>query len=247
MIVRGLIPVLLLAAIALAAPAYGSDPVHQVAAYGATGELYQVRAGSYSALFPDGPEALGDTSVLRLEVIDNSGARTSHLVPGSAAPDIDTDPVVIYESGHLFLLWASHDGSAMSRINLVQFDGNSWSAPIEVSGDPVPLKGPPRVAITRDRQGEGALAESRVVVHLVWWEDDGNGEDVFYSPVVLIGGAYIGWNPVFSLDQFDQNPAASSADQESGLYRAANVQKGADVASVVVALPRLETARTLPS
>jgi len=218
-------------------------------AYGAAGELFEVHRGTYGSLFPKAADGVDpDNPALRLDVTVD-GARTRYLVIGTEGPEIETEASLVYEaaSERLFLLWGSRVDPVLSSLNLASFADGQFSEPIEVSGDPVPLKGPPHLALTRDTYGSAPLTRSRSVVHLLWWEDGTpEADSVFYTPIVLLDGEYLGWNLVLPLASFDPNPpAAPGGDAPSGLFSAANIEPGRDASSVVVTLPRRASNRIL--
>lgn len=223
-----------------AQPALAASPA---ATFGDQGELFEVLQGAYGELFPGGAEAAAEAPVLAVQYTPADGEARRSLVPATGGPELDRDPVVVFEGGQLFLLWAAGADASPSELNLVAFDGESFGEVIEVSGDPTRLKGEPRFAVTRDPYGDGALAPTRTIVHLLWWEDGEDGIAVLYAPVVLVDGEYLGWNPVVTLDSFDLN--ADDPALDSKLFRAASIERGTDGRSVVIGLPQQRTSRLL--
>jgi hypothetical protein len=216
-------------------------------AYGADGELFELHRGTYATLFPGGSDGVDpEHSVLRLDVT-RAGQRSRYLVPETDGFELEGEASLVYEaaSERLFVLWGSWVDPILSSLYLASFANGNFADPIEVSGDPVPLKGPPRLAVTRDAYGVAPMVHPRTVVHLLWWEEGESGaEAVFYTPIVLLDGAYLGWNPVLPLHTFDPNlPQTDVAPSE--LYTAANIEPGRDERSVVVTLPRRSTGRIL--
>jgi hypothetical protein len=222
-----------------------SAPPPEATVFGDAGQLYEVLAGTHGQLFPGGDEASAEHPVLALRVTDAGGAQELLLLPGTDGPEEDREPTVVHDAGQLFVLWAKGVDDHASELDLVSFDGERFGDVIEVSGDPRQLKGTPRLAITRDPYSDDAIAKSRTIVHLLWWENGDAGVGVFYTPIVLLDGEYLGWNPVVALDAFDLNAGTSSIIRDSELYRAANIERGTDGRSVVVALPQQRTGRLL--
>jgi hypothetical protein len=167
------------------------------------------------------------------------------LIPGTEAAAPDEAWALVGDDDRQFVLWSTRDSFGDSVFQLIGFDGAAWTELIEVSGDPTLRKGPPRVSITRDAYGSSVLSAPRTVVHLLWWEDDRGEAVVRYTPVVFVGGDYLGWNPVIDLGAFDGNDASADAVGSEALYRAAALDSGADVRSVVAALPRQRSGRLL--
>ncbi len=221
------------------APALG-----QTAAISSDGTLYQVRRGKYRDLFPELEHSVpGRFRVLALDVVSGE-QRVRWLVPGSEDEDPETTPAVVVEpdSGAAYLLWASEDEWGNGAFHLVGFDGEQWGEPFEVSGNTGAVKGAPQLAVTRDEYSEGTV---RTVVHLLWWEKTAEqDEEVFYSPIVLLGGEYLGWNPVLLLDAMADESATPSGDQ-LGLFRAPSLESGTDGRTVVVGLPERTASQLL--
>lgn len=239
----------------LAAPVGAAAPTSEAASasataptaavFGEAGQLYEVLGGTYGQLFPQGTEAPAEHPVLALRITAADGEQDLHLLPGTDGPQEDREPTVVHDAGQLFVLWAKGVDEATSELDLVSFDGTEFGDVIEVSGDPRRLKGTPRLAITRDPYSDDAIAKSRTIVHLLWWENGNAGVEVYYTPIVLLDGVYLGWNPVVALDAFDLNAGTNAIIRDSELYRAANIERGTDGRSVVVALPQQRTGRLL--
>ncbi len=244
-LLRRVIGVALVALFALAGASVATNE-----AFGEKGEFFRVRSGTYASIFGDkgpSPGTAPDSVVMALEITQADGSFKRHLVPGTDGNETEINPSITYDAGQVFLLWASRVSERRSLMNVVGFDGQTWTETIEVSGDPVPFKGPPRVAITRDAYGNADDPMQRTILHLVWWESRSGAIIVFYSPIVLLEGEYIGWNPVVALNQFEAltpDDATLVADHRYlPLYKAATVEQGTNGRSVVVALPQYERQR----
>ncbi|MEM6706572.1 MAG: hypothetical protein AAGA81_19180 [Acidobacteriota bacterium] len=242
----GLVALLLLLLASFAAPTFA-----EIESFGEDGELYRVLVGRYGNLFGEAdpsPGTADDTVVMILEVTTPEGKRTRHLVPGTDGSDVELTPSLTHDAGQTFLLWGSRlNGS--TKMNVVGFDGETWTETIEVSGDPVAFKGPPRVAVTRDAFGLAASPSQRTILHLVWWEQRETAVIVFYSPITLIDGEFIGSNPVIALNQFEveapegEEGVIQADHRNLALYRAASIDLGPDGRTVVVGLPQFEQQR----
>ncbi len=52
------------------------------------------------------------------------------------------------------------------------------------------------------------MAHYRTTLHLIWQEQNAASQlETFYSPIVINDGAYIGWNPIYNLDDFLPPPS----------------------------------------
>ncbi len=216
-----------------------------VATLGDQGERIEVKIAAYDDLFPGSAAVPAANRVMALEVTPAGGTTTRLLVPGTEGPERENRPSLVYDSGQLFVLWASLGGGAQSQLHLIGWDGIEFSRPMEISGDPGELKGPPRLALSRDLYGSAEQPVVRTTVHLLWWEQRGADVHVLYSPIVLVDGDYLGWNPVVDLGIFDSHDPLSAPTDALELSRAVTVATGAEPGTVVVALPRAETGRLL--
>lgn len=208
-LLRPLVPAL---ALLLAGTAASAEP--RQTALGANGEIYRLLTGTYGQFF--GAGLIPSTNpVLVLEIVRPGDRHPDRmLVPGTESEDVEHASSVSFEerSGAAVVLWASQKNYIRSRINLAVLDGETWSAPIELSGDVWSQKSSPALAVSRDtyltRTETGTAAHERRIYNVVWWEQSGAGDRVVYSPVVFVDGTYLGWNPVFVLtDLTDGDPS----------------------------------------
>lgn len=247
-ILRQTAVLLALLAVSIPVAGQGSD-----AALGDDGALYLAVAGSYSELFPGGTDAAPGSAVLALDVLAPGESRVRRLVPGSEGAATDLSPVVVFEpsSGTAYVLWESRRASGSSAILLAGLRGDDWIGAVELSGDAAPLKRAPSVLITRSEfprptVTEGQVLQGRTVLHVVWWEQTGNGDAaVQYTPVVMENGTYIGWNPVFRLDRLDPNEALPGPVTGSELHRSPALSPGLDVHTAIIAFTNPRTGRLL--
>jgi hypothetical protein len=213
------------------------------AALGTDGEVYAVRTGAYKELFPGGKDFDRDNKVVALDVTKPGDSPQRILVPGTGGPEVENSPSVLFEddSQTVFLLWES-EMNIHPSLKLAAFDGTSWSKPIEVMGNPFALKSSPQFTITRDAyEVSGAdqlsLTRHRTILHLVWQEENAAGAvETFYSPILILDGAYIGWNPIYNLDEYlqDRVTAATDAQVQPSLARAPLIQSGRDERTIVI-------------
>lgn len=215
------------------------------ATVGSEGELYVVREGAYGELFPEQGLADPGNSALALEVTRPDGTSERILVPETETAHVEDSASILFEdeSGTLFLLWQTKINVIHSRLNLIGFRDGEWTDSIEISGNPFGWKSSPQLAVTRDtfrtQEADGSLRKwQRTVVHLLWWEEGAGFEPlVYYSPVVLLDGAYTGWNPVLRLDDLEVvSGEGPPAPLNFPLAAAARIQAGRNGQSVVIGL-----------
>lgn len=226
------------------------------AVLGAAGELYVVKSGTHGDLFPKAPRETRSNPVLALEITRPGGLVERLLVPGTDTADVERSPELVYEedSHTVFLAWESQPNLIHAVLNLAGFDGAAWSKPIQVNANPFVPKISPHLLATRDsyreRDADGELVtRSRKILHMVWGEQSRSGSyDTFYTPIILVDGVHLGWNPVFTLNELDplddRNATLAAAPEAAAdLVRQPVIQTGRDQRTVVVGFASGETRR----
>jgi hypothetical protein len=242
--------VLALGCLAVAASAQQQD-----VAVGSSGELFTVRTGLYADLFPGAPASGGapaaGESVLALDILRPGSPVQRLLVPNQDAPGTPTSPSVLVEraSGVVFLVW-----KAVINYNnvlyLTSFDGANWSERIQILGNPWAQKAAPQLAVTHYTYQDVAadqspLTRNRTIIHMVWAEQDSNQYEVFYRPIIIDDGSYLGWIGAIRLADLDPSPAVSSAAVSAALSTAPIVQPGRDQRTVVVTFASASSGRLI--
>jgi len=230
---------LLCAALCFALPAAAQSPETAV---GAEGEVYSIHQGAYGELFPGVGLVPEENSVLALEIARQTEPSELILVPGTESADEEDSASLLFEDDTetLFVLWQTKKNLIHSWLNLSGYSEGTWTEVAEITGNPFGWKSSPQLEISRDsfhtEEPDGTLRTwKRTVAHLIWWEESLAGPEVFYSPVVLIDGSYIGWNPVYKLEDLVA-ATAGPAPREINLplAEATKVEAGKDRQSVVV-------------
>jgi hypothetical protein len=227
----------------LATPLPGLATSHD-SSLGANGEVYQVRSGSYGALFPGGQAADPGTPVLAIDVTRPGAPTQRVLIPDTLDIVAESSASLLYEndSRTVFVLWESQQG-IHPILKLAGFDGSTWSTPITVVGNPFAQKTSPQFAVTRETftdvadDGTTTANKHRTTLHLLWQEEGAVAGvfDTFYTPVVFVDGVYTGSNPVYNLSDYLPDPDPSAADVQPALLRAPMIQSGRDQRTVMVA------------
>ncbi|HEY4572767.1 MAG TPA: hypothetical protein VIJ26_02345 [Thermoanaerobaculia bacterium] len=227
--------------LALAAAAFAGHDT----ALGSDGTIFQVRTGLYGDLFPAGKAADKTITVVALDVTKPGAPAQRLLVPGTDGFEVESSPSVVFEddSQTVFLLWESAI-NVHPVLELSGFDGTNWLPSITVTGNPFAVKTSPQFVLTRDSYdltgaGGTTTTRHRTILHLLW-QEAGAGTQVrtFYSPVIINDGQYIGWNPLYDLDDFlpaVPAGAAAPADVQTAVTGAPLIQGGRDERTVVAA------------
>jgi hypothetical protein len=238
---------LILLAGSLAAPAFAQDGT---AALGASGEVYLAKVGAYRDLFPKEHAAEPGNTVLAVDLIQPGAAPQRLLVPYSTGGDVETSPAVLFEedSNTLFVVWASRINDISSVLMLASFDGTHWGPSIQITGNPFSSKSSPQLAINRDTflgsDGSGnTITRRRTIINVIWEEPNRAGNaDVLYTPVILEEGTYLGWAPVYNLnDLVGREPSGSSFAPADSLVQSPVLQSGRDARTLVVGFASAET------
>jgi len=212
-------------------------------ALGSEGEVYTVRTGSYGDLFPSQNDFDRSNPIVALEISKPGSPVKRILVPSTSGAEVESSPSVVFEedSETVFLLWETELGFH-PILQLAGFDGTSWSRPIEVIGNPFALKTSVQFTITRDLLEEEpadgvAVSHHSTVLHVIWQEETASGGlATLYSPIMITDGKYIGWNPIFNLDEYlQERVTATSGEAQSTLVRAPIIESGRDERTVVIA------------
>jgi hypothetical protein len=170
-------------------------------------------------------------------------------VPFTKGSEPESSPALIYEddSDLLFVVWESRIAPLNSVLMLASFDGTRWTNPIQITGNPFSSKSLPQLAITRDSfpvpASDGPpVLRRRTILHLIWEEEGTPGKyEIFYTPVILEEGSYLGWNPIYSLKDFvADGDSGSSFAPPLALVQSPVLQNGGDSRTVVVAFASSE-------
>jgi len=223
---------------------------------GSGGELYRARTGAYKDLFPGHKPPAGvdpASSALALDVVLPGATPQRFLVPGTAGSDVELQPSLLFEdaASTVYLLWERRVNNIHPVLMLTGFSNGSFSTPIELISDSFSDKTHPQIALTRDHYqtqdaSGNAVPHSRTVLHILWAQDDSTAVDTFYSPVIFEDGAYIGWNPVYRLNDLDTSiPASPGYPLAPRLLHSPTLEAGQDGRTVTVGFASAATQNVL--
>ncbi len=226
---------------------------HNVA-LGSNGDLYRIQAGVQKDLFPAVGFAQTDVIVLALDITHqggNSPTTQRLLVPGTGGNDIESSPSLFFEesSKSVFLVWESRINPLHSVLYLTSMTAGEFGDVVQISGDRYSFKGAPRIAVSRDTfdltgPNGTPVRHFRTIVETVWWETTGSEDRAVYAPVVLIDGVYLGWNPVFLLDDLAIDDDNRVVETPTGpLLHTPSIQLGDSGATTIATFVNSETGR----
>jgi hypothetical protein len=217
-------------------------------ALGSSGEVYLAREGTYGSLFSQGQEAPAANPVLAVEITRPGGETERLLVPGTEGRDEDRSPALVFEPGSstLFVLWEHRVNAVQSVLALASFDGTRWERALQISSNPFSAKMAPQLTVTRDTYQDvdsdnKPITRHRTILQLLWEEENlQGGFDVFYSPLILEDGVYLGSNPVYNLSalvgsELIATQTAGDAEPPAALVNSPIIQRGRDSRTALIA------------
>ncbi len=241
----------LTAALALTGIPSSAEPQNMV--LGSDGEVYQLHLGYRSEIFPASSDS--DTFLLALEITRQDGSSDLMVIPGTdTGEDIESTAALIFEqsSQTLFLVWDSRVNYIHSVLKVASFDGEFWSDPISVHGGWLTPRGKPHIAVTRDKYDIDVGGDSRVIqrtiLHLAWWEASDTGDAVFYTPIILENGVYLGNHSVISMADLEESGETGAYEALSEeLLQTVAIRNGRDADTILLGFtdPRTAQIRTV--
>lgn len=204
-------------------------------------EIYRVEAIRYGDVFPEGADAAPDDPVLLFESHKPGEPIQREVVPGTEGYHLERSPNLLLDAATdtLYMVWETRINGMHSRLKLVSRDADGWSETIEIYGNPYLFKGNPQMAVTRDtfvteKDGEETM-QRRVILHLIWTERISEAEEqVLYSPLILLDGEYIGWNPVYRLSEVVAPALGEVSMIAAETAYTPTIQPGGNLHSVVI-------------
>ncbi len=237
--------ILLLLALLVSLPQLVLAEVPIQMALGFSGEIYVARSGTCGELFDHCAEGSDDNPLLAIDVLRAGEEPDRLLVPGTDNATPEGEPTVFFEDNSeiLYVVWEGRTESSQSLVNLAWWSDGEWST-VEVSGDREPLKGPPKVSITRDTfeidpaDGGEPTTHQRSVVHVSWSEEAGDLVDFYYTPIIIEDSAYLGANQVFNLSGWDPNPPTEDPiGIPAALLQMPRLTPGREANTVILSFP----------
>jgi hypothetical protein len=186
---------------------------------GGDGTSYRLWQGTFAEIFGDNPALPGATPILALDVVPPGQSFLRYLVPGTDGSEVESSPVLLYDSSSnaVHLVWNTRTfgNQTYARLALRSYSSGGWSEATEISGGTLTDKTHLRAALVNDdyvtRIDEAEVRVPRRTLHLVWSEISESSAKSYYSPVVFVGGRYLGWNPVVALDELAAGEAVAAS------------------------------------
>ena len=206
-----------LLAVAFSAVAAASVPAAEAPpmALGNGGEVFRIVQGAHGSIVPGAPAATAGNAALALEVTRPGHGVERQLIPGTDDAAVEKYPALSVDrtSNTVFVVWEAVE-TIHSTLHLTAFDdAGDWSATLELTGDPFSFKTRPQLVataddyLTLDESGE-AVTHNRVILHIVWWDQGGDGERALYTSLLAKDGVLEPTWDVYPLIDF--LPAAGS-------------------------------------
>jgi hypothetical protein len=138
-----------------------------------------------------------------------NGSEVSHiLVPASTSSGSHFGAALAYdsESSTLFVLWIHMPNAMSSELLLAPYRDGKWQAAVSVDAEPYRFRNNLRLGITRSvsqLQKDGSYSDvPALLLHAVWWEESGKGEEARYALMTIEKGALLLPIETHSLEEF---------------------------------------------
>ncbi len=130
-----------------------------------------------------------------LQLTITRGEETSSaIVPATAASEYHSSPSLAYdsESQTLFVFWGRSGRSFSRTLMLASLHEGEWSNPSVIDTREYDFNTNLRIGVTRkiedvDDRGNSVVL-SELILHAVWWNENGDGESARYSMITLDKG-----------------------------------------------------------
>jgi hypothetical protein len=140
------------------------------------------------------PNTMDATGTLGLTI--QNGSDVSHVsVPDSTSAGFHSSATLSYDSDSrtLFVLWIHSPNAMSSELLLAPYHDGQWQPAVSVDNETYHLRSNLRLGITRhvsQLQADGSYADApALLLHAVWWEESGQGEEARYALLVIDKGA----------------------------------------------------------
>jgi hypothetical protein len=157
-----------------------------------TGTLFSIEN-----VFPADLEIESPSSTaLRLTIASNDSTRTS-FVPASLEGGWHVDPSLAWDAASetLFVFWQRKPNFLTTELLLSSYRDGVWSEPILIDEDSLKLRFDLGVGVSRfatETNEEGVATKlPALAVHVIWWEQRGDGELARYAQIAIQNGEIV--------------------------------------------------------
>ncbi|MGA7617039.1 MAG: hypothetical protein WBX15_17855 [Thermoanaerobaculia bacterium] len=184
--------------------------------------------------------------VLQLRV-QNGTDVTNTYVPDSLSGGMHTSPSLAWDSQSktLFIFWQKQPNLMSSELLLCSYHDSTWSDTTSIDNGSFHIRFNLQIGVTRYAQSTdengNRIEVPRLIVHAVWWDQTGYGENGRYAMISIKDGRVAGidiHDLLYWVDSTRQRPAAElPADFDRDLFRhpAIFVQSSLDAIDIVFA------------
>ena len=231
-----LLAIAIFAVAAAAVPAAEAPPM----ALGNGGEVFRIVQGAHGSIVAGAPAATAGNAALALEVTRPGRGVERQLIPGTDDAAVEKYPALSVDrtSNTVFVVWEAVE-TIHSTLHLTAFDDDGdWSATLELTGDPFSFKTRPQLVATADdyhtldESGE-AVSHNRVILHIVWWDQGGDGERALYTSLLAKDGVIEPTWDVYPLVEFLPD-AGSVGNGPLGFYSMPQVFSADDRRAAII-------------
>lgn len=143
---------------------------------------------------PSASSGIAATNFLELSI--HNGSETQHmLVPESLSAGYHFGGALAYDadSKTLFVLWIHMPSGMSSELLLASYRDGKWQPAVSIDDQGYNARTNLRLGITRrvsQLQKDGSYADApALLLHAVWWEETGHGEEARYAMLPIDNGA----------------------------------------------------------
>lgn len=125
---------------------------------------------------------------------NQNGAETQAVVPESLSSGFRSAPALAYDAElqTLFVFFLRMPNLASSELLLSSYHDGLWSTPVSIDNKSFRIRSNLRISVTRrvsQPQSDGTSVDvPALIVHAVWWELTGSGEEARYALIALDKG-----------------------------------------------------------
>ncbi|MEM8961524.1 MAG: hypothetical protein AAGD38_08610 [Acidobacteriota bacterium] len=210
------------------------------AALTADGDIYRLESHNYGSLFRFGQEAPASAPILALHHTDGLGNERWIPVPATLDTADERVPHLLHDAtrDHVTVVWRVGTESA-GEIRMQHFDGQEWS---ELGAAQVGAPNAVEQALTTDAYrltlDNYEVDTDRTIFHVVW----ATGNQINYTPLILVEGVYIGWNETFDISSL-VDLTATPTPLPAALTGKLDLQVGKSGQSAIAAFGDTESGR----